>query len=301
MGDGRVLPGCRDTGGRVNVVHIVWSPRRIEQSLAAHELVSQTLGIQTAFVVGFNEHEGCAVANHVVRETQADLYLFSYDDQCPTVEQAEHVLELQQRTGDVVSGWQLLGQDSAYGSATRPSWGTRPLAYCGVYDPTENGEAAACYYRKEELRDGPELLPSHYFAALTAVPRAWLLEAPIWSLPSPVSGQALKVWPSPDGRPYDKGAGSDWTMAMDLIQNGHKVWIATKAEILHLAPKHGIPHYRFWMAEERGVRGVFWGRRPRHWGEFARRKPDPLPARLPMRRLNEQQTGLEDRELVLAR
>ena len=176
----------------MNVIHIVWSPRRIEQSLAAHETVSAALDIPTAFVVGFNEHQGCAVANHIVRETGADIYLFSYDDQCPTVEQAEHVLDLQARTGDVVSGWQLLGQDSAYGSATRPSWGTLPLAYCGVYDPNENGEAAACYYRIEELRNGPELLESNYFASLSAVPRDWLLEAPIWSLPHASPGPASR-------------------------------------------------------------------------------------------------------------
>lgn len=285
----------------MNVIHIVWSPRRIERSLQAHELLSAALDISTAFVVGYNEHQGCAVANHVVRETDADLYLFSYDDQCPTIPQVEHVLELQQRTGDVVSGWQLLGQDSNYGAATRPSWGTRPLAYCGVYDPSENGEAAACYYTKDELRNGPELLPSHYFAALTAVPRDWLLEAPIWSLPSPVDGQALKVWPSPDGKPYDKGAGSDWTMAMELLQNGHRIWIATKAEILHLAPRHGVPHHKFWMAEEHGVRGVYWNHRPRHFGEFAASSRMPVPDRLPARMLNEHQTAVEDRELVLAR
>lgn len=284
----------------MSVIHIVWSPRRIEQSLAAHELIADRLGIRTAFIVGFDEHQGCAVANHVVRETDADVYLFSYDDHCPTVAQAEHVLELQQRTGDVVSGWCLLGQDSNYGSATRPSWGTRPLAYCGAYDPSENGEAAACYYRKDELRAGPELLPSHYFSTLTAIPRDWLLEAPIWSLPSPVSGDALEVWPSPDGRPYDKGAGSDWTMAMELLRHGHRIWIATGAEVVHLAPRHGVPHHKFWMAEERGVRGVYWGHRPRHWGEFVGHVPDPLPARLPARFLAADDRVV-DRELVLAR
>lgn len=281
----------------MTVCHIVWSPRRIEQSLSAHE----SLGIPTAYIVGFNEHQGCAVANHVIRETDFDVYVFSYDDHCPTREQLDHVLSLQKQTGDVVSGWCLLGQDSNYGSGTRPSWGTKPLAWCGAYDRSESGEAAACYYTKDELRNGPELLPSHYFSTLTAIPRDWLLQAPIWSLPSPVSGPALEIWPSPDGKPYDKGAGSDWTMAMDQIHQGHKVWIATEAEVLHLAPQHGVPHHRFWMAEERGVRGVYWDRRPRHWGEFAAMKPDPLPKTLPLRVLNDHVGTLEDRQLVLSR
>lgn len=279
-----------------SVCHIVWSPRRIEQSLAAHE----SLGIPTAFIVGFNEHEGCAVANHVVRETEADLYLFSYDDQCPTPADLELVLSLQERTGDVVSGWQLLGQDSPYGSATRPSWGTKYLAWCGAYDPHGQhvAEANACFYTKEELRDGPELLPTHFFSAFTAVPREWLLEAPIWSLPSPVEGRALETWPSPDGEPYDKGACSDWTMAMGLIQNGHRVWIATQAEILHLAPRHGVPHHKFWMAEEHEWRGVYWDHRPRNDAEFLVSRPWALPARLPVRVLAEE--GVVDRELMLA-
>jgi hypothetical protein len=88
---------------------------------------------------------------------------------------------------------------------------------------------------------------------------------------------------------------------MDLIQNGHQVWIATGAEVLHLAPRHGIPHHKFWMAEEHGVRGVYWNRRPRHFGEFARvRRPFPVPNILPARFLNEDHTGLVDRQLVLA-
>jgi len=237
------------------VVHIVWSPRRIEESLAAHEALGDRFGIDTAFIVGMNEHEGCAAANEIVRGSEADLFVLSYDDQIPTPEALACVLRHQDATGDVVSGWQVLGQDSPWAAAVYPSWGERPLE-----------TRPECFYQAASLRDpyalgGAELVPSFYFAALTAIPAAWLRECPIWASPSWVSGDALRIWPSRDGQPYDKGCCSDWTLAMDLHAAGRRIWVARAAEVRHLARQHNVPEHKFWIAEEDP--GVHWGRRPR--------------------------------------
>jgi hypothetical protein len=235
----------------MSVAHIVWSPRRIPWSLRMLE----QLDIPTAYICGVNEHQGCELANRVVRETAYDVYLLSYDDQCPTPDQAERVIEAQASLGDkhVVSGWQVLGWDSPYGAATRPSWGYQDLSL-----------GHDCFFTAEELRAGAGMVMSHYFAALTAVPRRALLDCPIWAKPSGiVAGHNLEIWPNPDGtgEPYDKGCCSDWTLAVDLIKAGYTIWVDKEVEVLHLAPQHGVPFHRFTGAEDEA--GVFWNRRPR--------------------------------------
>lgn len=243
----------------MRVMHIVWSPRRIEESLAAHEHIARELDIDTAFICGYHEHDGCRVANEIIASNpQVDVFLLSYDDQVPTVEDVFTVLRHQRETGDVVSGWQVLGQNSPWGAASLPSWGERPLA--------THGE---CFYRAEDIRNpyalgGLDLIPSLYFASLTAVPRDWLLESPIWSMSSWVSADwAMDIWPNPNGtrEPYDKGCCSDWTLAIDLHRNDHRIWIARKAEIRHLAPIHAQPAHRFYIAEDEP--GIYWNERPR--------------------------------------
>lgn len=237
----------------MKVIHICWSPRRIPWSLA----ILERLPYRTAYITGVNEHRGCELANEIVRDTDADVYLLSYDDQCPTPEQAERILTQQAETGDTVSGWQVLGWDSPYGAASKPSWGIKYL------DLTDE-----CFYTADELRAASGLLPSHYFAALTAVPREAMLKCPIWSLPSFVGGEQLNTWPNPDGtdETYDKGCCSDWTLAIDLIKAGYKVWVDSDVEVLHLAPRHGIPEHKFTVAEDEA--GVFWDHRPRNAEEF---------------------------------
>lgn len=233
------------------VIHIVWSPRRIPWALAALE----RLPYRTAYITGCTEHRGCELANQIIRETDADMYLLSYDDQVPTADQAARILE--QAGPDIVSGWQVLGWDSPYGAASKPSWGLEYLAL-----------TPECFYTVEELRSAEELLPSHYFACLTAVPRQAMLDCPIWSLSSVVTGDALKIWPNPDGtnETYDKGCCSDWVLAIDLLKAGYKVWVDPTVEVLHLAPRHAIPEHRFWVADE--PEGVWWDHRPRNAEEF---------------------------------
>lgn len=237
-----------------SVVHIVWSPRRIERALANHECLAAEMDMPTAFITGYTEHQGCAKANEIVAEHPADVYLLSYDDQVPTRAQVEEVLRLQAETGDVVSGWQLLGQDSPFGAAARPSYGIDQYLSIDRH----------CMYEVQELRDHPnELVESIYFAALTAVPRRAMLDCPMWARSTWIAGAHLAVWPNPDGsgEPFDKGCASDWTLSTDLVRAGYKVWVATKVEVEHLAPQHGIPAHRFWMDED--PQGVFWDRRPR--------------------------------------
>jgi hypothetical protein len=244
--------GFNDPDGRCecrSVIHIVWSPRRIPWSLRMLE----ALPYETAYITGVDEHVGCAMANDIVKQTDADVYLLSYDDQCPTPDQAARILEAQAALGEkhIVSGWQVLGWDSPYGAASKPSWGLKYL------DLTPE-----CFFTVDELRTGSGLLLSHYFAALTAVPRKALLDCPIWALPSHVGGEGLKTWPHPEGldETYDKGCCSDWTLAVDLIKAGYTIWVDKEVEVLHLAPQHGVPAHRFTMDIDEP--GVFWNRRP---------------------------------------
>jgi hypothetical protein len=233
------------------VIHIVWSPRRIPWSLRLLE----ALPYETAYITGVDEHQGCAMANDIVKQTEADVYLLSYDDQCPTPDQAARIIEAQAALGEkhIVSGWQVLGWDSPYGAATRPSWGYQDLSL-----------GHDCFFTVDELRTGAGMVLSHYFAALTAVSRRALLDCPIWAKPSGiVSGPNLDIWPNPDGtgQPYDKGCCSDWTLAVDLLKAGYTIWVDKEVEVLHLAPQHGIPAHRFTGHEDEA--GVFWNRRPR--------------------------------------
>ena len=231
-----------------DVLAIVWSPRRIEESLASHE----ALGFDTAFIVGYTEHEGCERANWIVQNHPADIYLLSYDDQVVTRQQADEVLELQAQTGEVVSGWQQLGQNVPYGSAVRPTFS---------FDRTHL-LADECYYRVDELDNWPDrLIPTLFFPySLTAVPRKLLLECPIWAMPSRVDGNGPWFW-SKDGHPYDKGELSDWTLCHDLHQAGHRMWTARDAHVVHLSDLHNIPQYRFY--NDLDEPGIYWNKRPR--------------------------------------
>ena len=230
-----------------DVLAIVWSPRKIEEALVSHE----ELGFKTAFICGTSEHDGHRMAWELAHEYQpARVYLLSYDDQIVTRAQADRVLELQAQTGDIVSGWQLLGMDSPYASAVRPSWGAdRMLATVGN-----------CFYTAEEVRAGPELLETIYFPyALTAIPRKAMLEVPLRVLSQVVTGG--HPWPSRDGLPYDKGMCGDWCHSTDLVKAGYKLWTARDVQVNHLAPIHGVPVYPFYTHIDEP--GVYWDWRPR--------------------------------------
>lgn len=245
----------------MKVVGIVWSPRHIERALEAYERTYALMGIDVCFIVGVDEHTGCAMANRVVQETDADVYLIGYDDQVIDERMVEHVLEMREAVpvGDVVSGWQVLGQNVPWASCVWPEWGTRPLAK----DP-------ACFHYAETMRDpaaydGEVLLESMYYAALTAVPRETFLQAPIRANSFIVPERLAFLYPSRDGRyPYDKGQQSDWVHALDIIAAGHRIWVDRTAEVEHLAPYHNVPVHKFYIAEDEP--GTYWGTRPRWEG-----------------------------------
>lgn len=230
------------------VIAIVWSPRRIEESLASHE----ELGFDTAFIVGYTEHQGCEKANWIVQNHPADIYLLSYDDQVVTRQQADTVLELQSETDEVVSGWQQLGDNVPYASAVKPTF---PFSRMHLL-------ADECYYRVDELEQWPDpLIPTLFFPfALTAVPRQALLDCPIYALEARVFGTGPWFF-SKDGAPYDKGERSDWTLCQDLHLAGYGMWTARDAHVKHLSPEHNIPHHRFTMDIDDP--GIYWNKRPR--------------------------------------
>jgi hypothetical protein len=241
------------------ILSIVWSPRQIEESLVSHEQLAESLDIDVAFITGMTEHAGCDAANKLARDSAYDLFLLSYDDQVVAPWMLERLLEEREEVaaGDVVSGWQVLGQNVPWAAATYPEWGNKILP---------SPPNAECFYTAEYLRDlaatgDVRRVRSNYFAAMTLVPRETLLESPIWALPAVVGGG--EPYPNPDGsgRAYDKGCCSDWTLAIDILGHGHRVWVIPDVEVEHLSPVHNVPHYRFTIAEDDA--GVFWGRRPR--------------------------------------
>lgn len=232
------------------VIAIVFSPRRVELSLASHE----ELGFPTAFICGHSERSAHHQAWLLAQEHPADVYLISYDDEVVTRQQADTVLELQARTGQIVSGWFLIGKNSPFSSSVRPSWGRHKIHSIPP--------SAACFYLGEEIRAHPdELIPTlHVPYALTAIPRA-AMEVPFRVLSQMVDGVA--PWPNPDGSgtPFDKGMAGDWAHSQDLMDAGWELWTARDAEVDHLAPIHAVPFWPFTMHID--PTGVFWDRRPR--------------------------------------
>ncbi len=233
-----------------DVIAIVFSPRQIEEALVSHE----ELGFKTAFICGHTERTAHHAAWELAKEHPADVYLISYDDEIVTRQQADAVLELQARTGQVVSGWFLIGKNSPYSSSVRPSWGIGR-----VHSIPPHGE---CFYTGEELRAHPDELirTLHFPYSLTAIPKA-AMEIPFRVIPQIVNG--VYPWPNPDGStdPFDKGMAGDWAHSIDLMNAGWELWTARDAEVDHLAPIHGVPHWPFTMHID--PKGVFWDRRPR--------------------------------------
>jgi hypothetical protein len=233
-----------------DVLAIVFSPRRIEEALASHE----ALGFKTAFITGYSETTAHRVAWELANEYPAEVYLLSYDDEVVTRQQADTVLELQARTGQIVSGWFLIGKNSPYSSSVRPSWGRGR-----VHSIPPNAE---CFYTGEEIRAHPDELIStlHFPYALTAIPRA-AIGTPFRVVEQIVNG----VWPfpNPDGSktPFNKGMAGDWAHSQDLMDAGWELWTARDAEVDHLAPVHAVPHWPFTMDADH--KGVSWDRRPR--------------------------------------
>lgn len=229
-----------------DVVAIVWSPRRVERALKSHE----ELGFETVFICGTTEHGGCALANVLVREYPARVYLLSYDDQVVTRAAADEVLQLQSDTGDVVSGWQHLANDTEFVSSVRPSWGSERMLEKRI----------ECFYTAEEVKSGPRTLETLYFPfSLTAVPRRALLENPFRALSTIESGYG--PMPSRDRKPYDKGMCSDWTLATDFAHNGWRMLTARDAQVEHIADHHNVQQHEFFTTVDRP--GFYWGRRPR--------------------------------------
>lgn len=233
----------------LDVLAIVFSPRRIEQSLISHE----ELGFKTAFICGMTEHGAHFQAWILAHEVPAEVYLLSYDDQVVTREQADCVLALQKQTGDVVSAWQVLGQNSPFSCSVRPSWGR-----WNMHSVPPNSE---CFYTAEEIRASQdELIPTYHFPyGLTAFPREAMLPTPLRCFPQVVDG--LTTWKSRDGKPFDKGMAGDWCHSQDLMQAGWKLWTARDAEMNHLAPVHAVPFWPFTTHIDEP--GIFWDRRPR--------------------------------------
>jgi hypothetical protein len=233
-----------------DVIAVVFSPRRIEQALASHE----ALGFPTAFITGHSEVTAHHAAWQLAREHPADVYLISYDDEVVTRAQADLVLAHQAPTGQIASGWFLIGKNSPYSSSVRPSWG-RGRTHSVPPD-------AECFYTGDEIRNHPdELIPTlHFPYALTAIPRP-AMEVPFRVLEQRVNG--APPWPNPDGsgQPFIKGMAGDWAHSQDLMDAGWSLWTVRDAEVDHLAPVHGVPHWPFTMDSD--PTGVFWDKRPR--------------------------------------
>ncbi len=233
-----------------DVLAVVFSPRRIEEALVSHE----ELGFKTAFICGHTETTAHYAAWELANEYPANVYLFSYDDEVVTRQQADTVLELQAQTGQIVSGWFHIGKNSPFSSSVRPEWGRGRIHSIPP--------AAECFYTGDEIRAHPDaLIPTlHFPYALTAIPRA-AIGVPFRVVPQIVSGQW--PWPNPDGSgtAFDKGMAGDWAHSQDLMDAGWELWTARDAEVDHLAPIHGVPHWPFTMDID--PKGVFWDRRPR--------------------------------------
>lgn len=234
----------------LDVLAVVFSPRRIEQALLSHE----SLDLPTVFITGHTEVTAHEQGWRLKDEIPAKVYLFSYDDEVVTQEQADTVLRLQARTGQVVSGWFLIGKNLPFSSSVRPEWGrgrVHPIP------PSEEG-----FYTGDEIRAHPdELIPTlHFPYALTAIPRA-AMDVPFRVLDQWVDGSS--TYPNPDGsgNGFNKGMAGDWAHSQDLMDAGWELWTARDAEVDHLAPVHGVPHWPFTMNQD--PVGVFWHQRPR--------------------------------------
>lgn len=236
----------------LDVIAIVFSPRRIEAALVSHE----ELGFKTAFITGHTEVTAHHAAWELAKEHPAEVYLISYDDEVVTREQADTVLDLQAETGQIVSGWFLIGKDSPYSSSVRPSWGRGR-----IHSIPPNEE---CFYTGDEIRAHPDaLIPTlHFPYALTAIPKE-AMETPFRVLPQWVDPWPASYWPNPDGSnaPFNKGMAGDWAHSQDLMDAGWELYTARDVEVDHLAPVHGVPHWPFTMHID--PQGIFWDRRPR--------------------------------------